>query len=170
MSVILRVTHIIRLTVGIVATAVMGAMVALAFSQLIARWAFNGSISGADLMLRQMVLIIGLLGGVLAAADNRHIRIDLADNFLKGSWKKRSKQIINFTASLVAGYLAWVSISFVQSEHHANVVLRGLFFGHDVAQWYIEILIPICFFLIAILFLASGLTNISSNNQIGNNN
>jgi|GEM_PF-1367591 len=167
MKVIQRIIHIIRNTVGVAATLVMGSMVALAFSQLIARWAFNSSIAGADLMLRQMVLIIGLLGGVLAAADNRHIRIDLADNFIKGIWKNRSKQIVNSIASMLAGYLAWISISFVQSERQATVVLRGLFFGYNVEQWYIEILIPVCFSLMAILFLFSSLASTSSHSNSG---
>ena len=150
-----KVKYYICSIVGISAATVTGAMIVLAFSQLIARWVFNSSISGADLMLRQMVLIIGLLGGVLAAATNRHIRIDLVDNFIKGKWKARIRGFVNLTAAGVAGYLGWTSISFVQSERQAEVVLRGLLFGNNVAQWYIEILIPICFLLMAFLFMTS---------------
>ena len=168
MRIIEKIRHNISRAVGVFATLVMGTMITLAFSQLIARWVFNTSIAGADLMLRQMVLIIGLLGGVLAAVSDRHIRIDLFDNFLKGKLKINVRRFVNITASIVAGDLAWASIFFVQSEREANVVLRGLFFGQTVPQWYIEILIPICFFLMALLFLSSGISRTISSDISGN--
>jgi len=146
----------IRRAVGIVAAGVMGWMIVLAFGQLMARWVFSDSIAGSDLMLRQMVLIIGLLGGVLAAADDRHIRIDLTDNFVSGKWNIGIRRVINLCASIITAYLAWASVLFIQSERQAEVLLRGLFFGVNVPQWYIELLMPVCFILMAVLFLLSG--------------
>ena len=152
---------IIRRAVGNAAALIMGWMIVLSCAQLTARWVFNDSIDGADLMLRQMVLIISLLGGVLATTDDRHIRIDLADNFLTGRWKVGIRKGIRLCASVITGYLAWVSMIFIQSERQAEVVLRGLFFGIDITQWYIELLIPVCLILMSLLFMESGLTSVT---------
>ncbi len=158
-SLLLNAIHrVVKITAGL--TLVY--MVFLAFTQLILRWFFNSGLGWADLQLRQMVLYIGLLGGVLAAAENRHIKIDLVTHYLQGRARKIAQKFIHLVAAAGCLCLTYFSIEFVISEFQAETVLRGVFFGADIPQGYSQLIIPTAFFLMALFFLERALKPISS--------
>lgn len=107
----------------------------------------------ADLQLRQMVLIIALFGGVLAAVDNRHIRIDLTQHYVRGPVRHILHRLVSVFSSILMFFMALISLYFIQSEREAGLVLRGFLFGKNIPQWYLEIAIPICFGVMGLLFL-----------------
>ncbi|MBT7615718.1 MAG: TRAP transporter small permease subunit [Calditrichaeota bacterium] len=146
---------IIRKIVGYLASAVLSWMIILAATQLLLRWFFSTGISWADIQLRQMVLLTGLLGGVLAASENRHIRIDLLDHFGNPRIKKILHLVMSILATGCTFFLGYISISFIISERESGTLLRNFFFGIGIPQWYIELAMPICFFLMGIFFLTS---------------
>ncbi len=149
---------VLRKIVGHIVTAVITWMILLAITQLFLRWFFGMGISWADIQLRQMVLLIGLLGGVLAASENRHIRIDLLDHFGSPRIKKYLHLLMSFLAGSFTFLLGYLSISFIRSERESETLLRNFFFGASIPQWYIELAIPICFFLMGIFFFSSVLS------------
>lgn len=154
MSSLLRVIHrVIKITTGVA----LGYMVLLAITQLLLRWLFNTGLGWADLQLRQLVLYLGLLGGVLAAAENRHIKIDIVTHYLHGELREVAQKGVHLVAALTCLGLTIIAIRFVASEFQAATVLRGVFFGIDVAQGYFELIIPFALFLMALFFIESTL-------------
>jgi len=141
--------------VGYLVSAVLSWMIILAATQLLLRWFFGTGISWADIQLRQMVLLIGLLGGVLAASENRHIRIDLLDHFGSPIMKRYLHLLMSILATCCTFFLGYLSISFIILERESGTMLRNFFFGIGIPQWYIELTMPICFFLMGMFFLTS---------------
>jgi TRAP-type C4-dicarboxylate transport system permease small subunit len=134
---------------------VLGWMILIAFIQLIFRWLNFGGMDWADVHLRQLVLWLALMGGALAAARNRHIRIDIAEHWLNGNTKSIVQCAINLVAAGVSGYLAVLSSIFLIGERKAGLTIERLIFSFRAPIWIIESIIPIGFFLIALFFLGS---------------
>jgi len=130
-------------------------MVILALGQLILRWVFSIGMSWADLQLRQMVLWIGLLGGVLAAAEGRHIRIDLVEHYISGRVRAVVGGVIMLIASAGSFFLGYLSLRFIAGEREAGLVLNRVLFGQSMPEWIAELIIPVGFFLMGIYFLLS---------------
>lgn len=139
--------------IGWITIIVLSWMVILASAQLILSFVFDMSLPWAHLQLRQMVFVICLLGGVLAAFENRHIRIDLLDNYLKGKSKIIARRTALILASVCCLFFGAISIPFINNERKSGVEIRDILFGFDIPQWYVELLIPLSFFLMSSAFL-----------------
>ena len=136
----------------------------LALVQVILRRFFNIGLPWADQQLRLMVLWVGLLGGVLAAAESRHIRIDLLDHYFPSSLRIIARRIIDTIAGLAAFYLAYLSIGFILSEKRAGLVNDGILFGFPLPLWLTETVIPVSFALMGLFLLVSLREKPHSNN------
>ncbi len=127
-----------------VSTIIVG-MVLLAFLQVILRDFFNTGIMWADVVLRHMVLWTGMLGGVLATRQMRHIGIDLFPRLVGKTLKKVISISGNIFVLVVAYYLMRASASFVEVERQ----FRSMLFN-DIPSWWGEIILPIGFGMIAL--------------------
>lgn len=129
--------------VGIVST-----MIILAAVQFFLRKAFDFGFEWADILVRQMVLWLGFVGGALATYQGRHIAIDAVTKLVS---PKQAAALRVFTSLLAAGLVAllvkasWV---FVNDEIDSETMLFG-----DVPQWIFQAIIPIVFVLIVIHFV-----------------
>jgi len=166
MNILESIPRLIRRMVGWMVVLVLGWMILLALSQLLLRWFFSSAIPWADPQLRQMVLWIGLLGGVLAAADGRHIRIDIAPHYLHGKAKFLIERMGLLIAALGSFYLALLSIRFLRSEQASGTIIKNVLFGFDLAQWVFETVIPFGYALMGFYFLISILTRDSKEQGI----
>jgi len=139
--------------VGWIVAGLLGWMVLLALVQLLLRWTFSIGLPWVDIQLRQFVLWIGLLGGVLAASDSRHIRIDLIEHYFNEHIRKIIGTIVSLFAASASFFLGCLSLSFIANEKSAAVVLDKVFFGASVPIWIPELIIPVSFWLMAIYFI-----------------
>jgi len=153
MQFIYKTLSLIKKLVGWVVVFLLGWMVLLALLQLLLRWTISQGIPWADLQLRQLVLWLALLGGVLAAAEGRHIRIDLIEHYLSKNTKAFIQRLISIISAICSGCLGYISFSFISSEKNADVMLDNVFFGVTTPIWIVELIIPISFWLMAIYFL-----------------
>jgi len=144
---------IVLSAVRVFVAASLAYMVVLAAAQLALRWFFNSGIPWADLQLRQIVLLVGLSGGILAAAENRHICIDITQHYLRGRSQALVQRVIRCLSAVGCLALAGLSIAFIGSEFAGNTVLRGILFGVSLRQGYVELAIPIAFALMGVCFL-----------------
>jgi len=150
-----RTAYLVKRAVAALVGALLLWMILLSFVQLLLRWFTSSGIIWADIQLRQMVLWIGLLGGVLAAAENRHIRINLVEHFLHGKIRMIVEKAVQLLSAGLIFYLGWLSLKFIHSEKGSGQVLDKLLFGLSVPVWTTEIVIPVCFFLMCFYFLVS---------------
>jgi TRAP-type C4-dicarboxylate transport system permease small subunit len=146
-------TTLVKRLVGWMVALLLGWMVLLAATQLILRWTASTSFPWADLQLRQLVLWIGLLGGVLAAADGRHIRIDLVEHYCNPQIKIVISRLIALLSAAGSLLLTYLSFGFIQGERNARVLLDGVFFGSTIGQWIAELIIPFGFSLMSLYFI-----------------
>lgn len=139
--------------VGWTVAGMLGWMVLLALLQLLMRWTISKGLPWADIQLRQLVLWLGLLGGILAAAENRHIRIDLVEHYFSDHFRRIIGKLVSLFASFTSVFLGFLSLSFISNEKSASVMLDKMFFGASIPIWIPELIIPISFWLMGIYFI-----------------
>ena len=126
----------------------LGAMIALAGSQILLRNFWDMGLSWGEPLLRVSVLWVGLLGAMAATRDRRHIRIDLLSRFLPPRLASWTRGLADLFAGLVCLLLAWHGARFV----HYEWLDGGLLFG-TVPAWACELIIPLAFALMGLRYL-----------------
>lgn len=87
------------------------------------RWS---GIPGSAVVVQQLTLWIGMLGGMLASRSDRLLGLSSSE-FLPASWRGPAKMLTSAVLAAVATSLAWASWVFVQSERDAgSYLLPGL--------------------------------------------
>ena len=123
-------------------------LVVFSFLQIILRNFFATGLVWGDSLLRQIVLWVCLLGAARAAADNKHIKIDLLPKLLPTVGARILGIISNLFAIVVSATLFYASITFVQSEMSSGTVAFL-----DIPNWWLQTAFPLSF---AIMTLRSG--------------
>ncbi len=142
-----------RLEGGLLASLLL-VMLLFSFLQVILRNFFQTGIFGVDLLLRQGLLWLGLLGASLAARGaGRHIEIDILSRALPPLWAGRVRRLTDAFAAFVCALLARASFLFISGEWEAGSLIAGVF-----PAWIFQAILPIGFTLMGVRFLASALT------------
>jgi len=126
----------------------LGAMVVLAFAQVVLRNVFGTGLLWGDTLVRHMLLWAGFLGGALAAFEERHISIDALTKYLSPRTKHVAALITNLFAALVCYYLAQAAWTFLRDETAA-----GGTFILSLPGWVAVVILPIGYALIMIHFV-----------------
>src|ERR1041384_4992199 len=127
---------------------VLAAMVLLPISEILRRMGAPFGIQGADDFLRHLTLIAGMLGGMIAARENRLLALSSLPQFLTG-WKKKAAAIISGVFSaLVTLCLALAARQFVLGEQEAGMKLT-----YDIPIWWVQVFLPVGFGVIVLRLL-----------------
>lgn len=125
----------------------LGAMVILAFAQVVLRNVFGGGFLWGDPIVRQMVMWSGFMGAAIAASQDRHISIDALTKFLKGRVKDLVHVITSLFAAVVCYYMAQAAWVFMQDERQSGGELIS-----GIPSWIGLAIIPVGFGLLTIHF------------------
>jgi len=120
------------------------AIAVLPVAEMILRATGSAGIPGASAITQHLVLLVGMIGGAVAARDRRMLALSTVDAFLKEPWRSRAHLV---THALAAGIAAWLAIAgwqFVADERTAE---RELAWG--VPLWTVQLALPIGFALVA---------------------
>ena len=139
----------------IVLVIVLTIMVLLAFVQVILRNFFDHGLLWGDIFLRHLVLWVGFIGASLATRDEKHINIDLFSRFLPARWKPLPKLITYFFAVFVCWFLTDAAYTFVIDEMTIGTVAFN-----EVPAWYLQIIIPVGFFIMMLRFFVLSIENL----------
>jgi tripartite ATP-independent transporter DctM subunit len=129
-------------------TLALAVMVLLPLSEALGRWLmrFNlhWSVPGAIDITRHLTLVVGMIGGMIAAREARLLSLSTLTTVLKGRWLTFAKVFSSAGAIAVTGYLAIASAQYVklELEFPAEII-------RHVPRWGIELLMPIGFAVIA---------------------
>jgi TRAP-type C4-dicarboxylate transport system permease small subunit len=123
-------------------------MVGLAFLQVILRSFFHSSIFWGDILLRQLVLWITLLGASLATRDGRHINIDVLSRLLSGVSRRVVLGIVNLFAAVVSAFLVYTSVILIVNEMALGTTLFG-----DFPTWPFQLILPVGFAVMTFRFI-----------------
>jgi TRAP-type C4-dicarboxylate transport system permease small subunit len=131
---------------GVIASLVIF-LVVFSLVQIILRNFFSTGFIWGDSLLRQIVLWVSLLGAARAAAENKHIQIDLLPKLLPAAPARVLGIVSNLFAMVVSGILLYASIIFVENE-----MLSGTMAFSDFPNWWLETAFPLSFALMTMRF------------------
>ncbi|MDA7521178.1 TRAP transporter large permease subunit [Verrucomicrobia bacterium] len=121
------------------------ALIFLPLLERVMRGFFNTGIEGEAEFVLHFSLVIGMVGGAIAAREKRLLGISTIAHFLKGPWKIAANVFANSWAAVVTGVLGYAGYLFLLDERGA-----GNEIAYGVARWWIQSMLPIGFGLIAI--------------------
>lgn len=127
---------------------VLAAMVLLPVSEILRRMGVPIGIHGADDFLRHLTLIAGMLGGGIAARENRLLALSSLPQFLTGWKKQAAAQISGIFSALVTVCLAWAGEQFVLGEKES-----GLHLAYNIPIWWVQSALPVGFGVIVLRLL-----------------
>jgi tripartite ATP-independent transporter DctM subunit len=102
--------------------AALALMVVLPVTEIVARLFRVPGIPGSSLIVQQLTLWIGMLGGMLASRSDRLLGLS-SSTFLPENWRGPAKVLSGAALAAVSAGLAWASWVFLQSERDAGTVL-----------------------------------------------
>jgi tripartite ATP-independent transporter DctM subunit len=101
-------------------------------------------ISGAAPFVQHFTLIVGMVGGAIAAREGRLLSFSSVSSFFKGKLKSIALVISSGTAAAISAFLCVASVQFVLTEKASGGRL-----AYGIPLWLVELVLPIGFGLIA---------------------
>jgi tripartite ATP-independent transporter DctM subunit len=121
------------------------AMLALPVLEIILRRAFQGGISGSSAIVQHLTLIVGMLGGALAARDGRLLALSPVQALLKGRVRVAAMIFTNGFAAAIAAFLCLGSWTYVSEFRPLGKILV-----YGIPVWVVQLVMPIGFGLVAV--------------------
>lgn len=157
MKQIRQIDHILSKAEAWAIILLLSVMVILSGGQVILRNFFNQGILWADILLRQIVLWVALIGASLAVRERKHISIDVLPRMLPKSWNQPIRIFTDLSAGIISAFLTYAAWNFLQFEKGAETVLFN-----NIPVWIFQIILPLSFGLISIRFILAALDGLLS--------
>jgi tripartite ATP-independent transporter DctM subunit len=126
----------------------LAAMVLLPVTEIILRSLFKTGISGSSAIVQHLTLIVGMLGGAIAARDGRLLALSPAQTILKG-WAKDAAHI--FSGGFAAGVTTFLCLA--SAKYVLAIKPLGKILVYGLPVWVVQLILPIGFGLVAIRLL-----------------
>ena len=136
-----------------VTSLLLTAMVVIPLADVALRSTLHTGIAGSALIVQHLGLLLGMLGGAIAAREGRLLALSTLGDRATDGLLAGARVFSRSLGALVAGFLAVASFWFVQSEY--RFASKTLVYGIPV--WAVEVALPLGFAVIAwrILYRAS---------------
>ena len=135
---------------NLVVSLALTAMLLIPLVDIVLRKAFQTGISGSTAIIQHLCLAVGMLGGAIAARENRLLALSTLVSVLKGRWKAVATILANSIAAAVTGFLCVASVQFVIAEKGGGETL-----AYGIPAWIFQALLPVGFGLVALRLLWS---------------
>ncbi|MFN3410284.1 MAG: TRAP transporter large permease subunit [Limisphaerales bacterium] len=106
---------------------------------------FRTGVEGSSEFVQHCTLLIGMLGGALAARDQRLLALSAVSQFFTGWLKVSARVLANGVAAAVTTFLCVSAMQFVLSEKNA-----GAHLAYNIPKWWVQMVLPGGFALIAL--------------------
>ena len=126
----------------------LAALVLLPLGEIVLRKLFQTGISGATAFQQHLTLLIGLLGGALAAREGRLLTLSTLMDFLKGRGQVFARVFSSAFAAGISVFLCVAAAQLVQTEKEAGKIL-----AYGIPLWTIQLVMPLSFGVIALRLL-----------------
>jgi tripartite ATP-independent transporter DctM subunit len=140
---------------NLVISLVLGIMVVLPLAEIVLRRTLSTGISNSSGIVQHMVLIVGMLGGAVAARDDRLLSLSTFSTFLTGRWKTAAHVFTNAVACAVAFFLCVAG-----AQYSASASQEGNTLAYGVPIWAIKYILPLGFALIALRLIMHASTTV----------
>ena len=138
------------LTVGenFLVTVTLAAMMIVPLAEILLRRALHTGIRGSSSIVQHLCLLVGMVGGAIAARENRLLSLSNVRSLLKGRLKMAASLFTGAVAAAISALLCVASVQFVLAEKIAGKIL-----AYGVPVWSIQLSLPVGFALITIYLL-----------------
>ncbi len=126
----------------------LAALVLLPLVEIVLRKVFQTGISGATAFQQHLTLLIGLLGGALAAREHRLLTLSTLIDVLKGQGRVYARVFSSAFAAGISVFLCVAAAQLVQTEREAGKIL-----AYGIPVWTIQSVMPVSFGVIALRVL-----------------
>jgi tripartite ATP-independent transporter DctM subunit len=106
---------------------------------------FHTGISGAAAFVQHFTLIVGMIGGAIAAREGRLLSFSTLGSLFKGCLKSAASIISSGMAAAISVFLCAGSIQFVLTEKSSGGRL-----AYGIPLWIVQLVLPLGFGLIAL--------------------
>ncbi|HLP02882.1 MAG TPA: TRAP transporter large permease subunit [Opitutaceae bacterium] len=130
---------------NLVVVLALGVMMLLPVAEIVLRKTIGTGVPASATIVQHLVLAVGMLGGAIAARDNRLLALSAAAQWVKGGVLTFSRIVGYGFAAAVSAVLALASWEFVMSQRPL-----GKIFAYGVPVWVVQLLLVIGFALIAV--------------------
>jgi len=132
-------------------TVVLLGMVTLPLLEALLRKTLHTGIMGVTLMVQHLGLLVGMMGGAIAARDSRLLALfTVKESVLPPRFRPAAHLFTGTVATLVTLLLAVAGLQFVRAEREAGGTLV-----YGIPTWTVEMALPLGFGLIALRVLAN---------------
>lgn len=121
------------------------AMLLLPVTEILLRWIFKTGISGSSAIVQHLTLIVGMLGGAIAARDGRLLALSPAQTLLKGRAKTAAQIFSSGFAAAISFFLCLASAEYVSVMKPLGKILV-----YGIPVWVIQLFLPLGFGLVAL--------------------
>ena len=129
------------------------AIVVLGLTQIGLRNLADSSLAWSDAAMRAGVLWIAMIASSIAAAESKHIRIDVLSRLLPPVWALWTGRLMLFATALICLAMVAASMPIVRLE----MEFQELAFL-NVPRWLVLVIIPVGFALMAWRFMRSAVS------------
>jgi len=125
------------------------AMLLIPLAESFLRRTFHVGIPASTTIVQHMVLVVGMLGGAIAAREGRLLSLStLGETALRGRVKTVARIFTSGVSAAISAFLCVASYQFVATEREAGTILA---FG--IPLWVVEWVLPLGFAVIALRIL-----------------
>jgi C4-dicarboxylate transporter DctM subunit len=136
---------LLRYLENLLISFVLGCMVVIPLAEIVLRRTLHTGISNSTGIVQHLVLVAGMIGGAIAARDDRLLSLSTFSTFLTGRWKAAARVFTNAVASAVSFFLCVAGAQYAASSRAEGTTL-----AYDVPVWVVKFVLPLGFALIAV--------------------
>src|SRR5579864_2383729 len=140
-----------RLEYAVISLALV-AMVVLPLLEALLRKTLHVGISGSAALVQHLTLVVGMVGGVIAAHENRLLALSTLGGLLKGRYSTLTRVLSGACAAGVTAALVAAGVEFVRAERGSGQVLV-----YGIPLWVVQSIIPAGFGLITFWLVRNSL-------------
>jgi tripartite ATP-independent transporter DctM subunit len=126
----------------------LAAMVTLPLAESLLRGTLSTGISGVTAIVQHLTLVVGMLGGAIAARENRLLALSTGAILPAGRVLAGGRLFAHAFAAAITGVLCGASVTFVRAER-----LGGNLLAYGVPIWVVQLALPLGFAAVTLRLL-----------------
>ena len=135
----------IRRSENLVVVFALAVMAILPALEVVLRTFFKTGLPASATIVQHLVLAVGMLGGAIAARENRLLALSVATHWFKGGWLTFARVFSYGFSAAITTLLTAASWKFVTEQRSLGKV-----FAYGIQTWVIQLLIVVGFALVAL--------------------
>jgi tripartite ATP-independent transporter DctM subunit len=142
--------RVIRVAENSLLSVALGLMIVLPLAEIVMRRTMHVGVTGATSIVQHLGLIVGMIGGMIAARERRLLALStIGDTLLKGKAKSIGRIFSGAVGAAITAYLAIASYQFVLTEREAGGTLV-----YGISIWIVEMVLPLGFVFISLRLIS----------------